>query len=131
MCFGWVGGGEMILCIDDIIPGAHPTFLPSLPPFLPAPHSPSHPLSPSLLPLFFAPSLPPASDLFFTSSVPPTINVGTNITAACPIPNIPRSTVTAEETDDITYCNVVSERGVFRSRSVTVTDPTQQGLLAF
>jgi len=69
-----------------------------------------------------------ASNLFFTSAVPPTINVGTNVTAVCPIPDIPQSTVTAEnplETDDITYCNVVSERGVFRSRSVTVTDPTQ------
>jgi len=42
--------------------------------------------------------------------------------------------VTAEnplETDDITYCNVMSERGVFRSRSVTVIDPMQQGLLLF
>jgi len=121
----------MILCIDDIIPGAHPTFLPSPPSSLPLtpPLTLSHPLS--SLSSSLPPSPPPASDLFFTSSVPPTINVGANVTAVCPIPDIPRSTVTAEETDDITYCNVVSERGVFRSRSVTVTDPTQQGLLAF
>ena len=33
-------------------------------------------------------------------------------------------------TNNITYCNVTSERGSFRSRSVTVVDLTQQGLLA-
>ena len=89
-------------------------------------------LMPPSFPPFFPLFLLPASDLFFTSPLPPTINVGTNVTAVCPIPNIPQSTVTAEnplETDDITYCNVMSERGVFRSRSVIVIDPMQQGLL--
>lgn len=75
----------------------------------------------------------PVSDLFFTTSVPPTINMGTEVTTVCPIPNIPQATVMAENplgTNDITYCNVTSERGSFRSRSVTVVDPTQQGLFA-
>ena len=87
-------------------------------------------------PSYVSPSSPsplPVSDLFFTITVPPTINMGTEVTTVCPIPNIPQATVMAENplgTNDITYCNVTSERGSFRSRSVTVVDPTQQGLFA-
>ena len=36
--------------------------------------------------------------------------------------------MTAVGMDNITYCSVTSERGSFRSRSVTTVDPAQQGL---
>ena len=107
-----------------------PTLLSLSPSFL-------HPFSPyaSLLCLFLLSSSPllssSVSDLFFTTTVPPTINMNTDVTTVCPIPNIPQATVTAENplgTNEITYCNVTSERGSFRSRSVAVVDPTQQGL---
>ena len=93
-----------------------------------------HPLSffSSTLPFYLSPPSPlSASSLFFTNTVPSTINIGSGITTVCPILNIPQATVRAESPpgmNNITYCNVTSERGSFRSRSVTIVDPTQQGL---
>ncbi|XP_064387090.1 receptor-type tyrosine-protein phosphatase S-like isoform X2 [Halichondria panicea] len=56
--------------------------------------------------------------LFFTSPIPEQAPATTDVITLCPVPDIPTATVTAVNDTGFSYCQVVTERGTFRSRSI-------------
>ena len=57
--------------------------------------------------------------LFFTQTVPQAVYDSTNLTEVCPVPDIPAATVSVVSDEGFSFCQVETERGTFRSRSIT------------
>ena len=68
--------------------------------------------------------------LFFTQTVPQAVpqavyDSTTYLTEVCPVPDIPAATVSIVSGEGFSFCQVETERGTFRSRSIT-TLPGEQ-----
>ena len=65
--------------------------------------------------------------LFFTQTVPQAVYDSTTyLTEVCPVPDIPAATVSIVSGEGFSFCQVETERGTFRSRSITTQLPGEQ-----
>ena len=65
--------------------------------------------------------------LFFTQTVPQAVYDSTTyLTEVCPVSDIPAATVSIVSGEGFSFCQVETERGTFRSRSITTQLPGEQ-----